>query len=122
MSGDAPDVLMLSLMVAVPLRIAELGPLPPKIRFWRMRTWAAASVDDVTSRGDILMYRHPKARGDTAQVFNNLARGLAALACCPGGVCFAGMHWCLDEHSMGRAGTHWETTTRPSREVKRRRR
>lgn len=30
------------------------------------------------------------------EVFNHLARGLAVLAFQPGGVTFAGMHWCAD--------------------------
>jgi hypothetical protein len=32
------------------------------------------------------------------EVFNHLARGLAVLACQPGGVTFAGRHWCAWTH------------------------
>jgi hypothetical protein len=33
-----------------------------------------------------------------AEAFNALARGLAALAYQPGGVKYAGLHWCVEEH------------------------
>lgn len=33
-----------------------------------------------------------------ADTFNALARGLALLAHCPGGVSFAGPHWCTESH------------------------
>jgi hypothetical protein len=32
------------------------------------------------------------------EVFNHLARGVAILACQPGGVTFAGLHWCAYPH------------------------
>jgi hypothetical protein len=32
------------------------------------------------------------------EVFNFLARGLAVLACQPGGVTFSGQHWCVHSH------------------------
>lgn len=32
------------------------------------------------------------------EVFNHLARGLAILACQPGGVTYAGQHWCAYSH------------------------
>lgn len=35
-----------------------------------------------------------EASWSAGEVFNWLARGLAVLACQPGGVTFAGMHWC----------------------------
>jgi hypothetical protein len=54
--------------------------------------WAAEGADQVVSRGDILQFRGGK-RGETAEVFAALARGLAALSTAPGGVTFAGRHW-----------------------------
>lgn len=42
------------------------------------------------------------ARGQASysagEVFNFLARGLAVLACQPGGVTYAGRHWCASPH------------------------
>lgn len=46
--------------------------------------------------------------GGTADGFNHLARGLAALAWCPGGVTAFGNHWCADhdlcEETAARVG------------------
>lgn len=39
------------------------------------------------------------------EVFNFLARGLACLACQPGGVTFAGRHWCAGHRECTDAGT-----------------
>lgn len=39
-----------------------------------------------------------EASWSAGEVFNFLARGLAVLACQPGGVTFAGLHWCAYSH------------------------
>lgn len=39
-----------------------------------------------------------EASWSAGEVFNHLARGLAVLACQPGGVTFAGQHWCVYSH------------------------
>ncbi len=45
----------------------------------------AAAIADPDARGG--------KRGEVARVFNAIARGLACLAFCPGGIVFAGHHW-----------------------------
>ena len=92
------DVLVLTLRLAVPLRIAELQLLAGETRTRQVRWWAREAGDVVAHKGDVLQYGGK--RGAAAMVFNHLARGLAALACMPGGVSFAGTHWCV-EHPRG---------------------
>lgn len=94
-SPPAQVALLATLAVAVQLRIHELQEMPERVRERWLRLWAAEAVDPLASRGDVLQYGGGK-RGEAAAVFNHLARGLAALAHCPGGVTFAGRHWCVD--------------------------
>jgi hypothetical protein len=65
----------------------------------------------VASKGDILQFRSKKA-GETAEVFNHLAKGLTALAHQPGGVTAFGRHWCVDHQQCldAQAGIHREPT------------
>lgn len=42
-------------------------------------------VDTLTSKGDILLYKSPK-KGDTAKVFNTLARAIAYMSFVTGGI------------------------------------
>ena len=99
-------MLSVILQVAIPLRMAELHAMSPTERRRIIRMWAADAADVVAVRGDQLMYRTKptKGEGGTADTFNHLARGLAALAYCPGGVLFTGRHWCV-EHPGGLAAT-----------------
>lgn len=92
------DALLFALAAAVPIRIAELMRLPPQLRNSTGSAWAAAGVDAVACHGDTLQFGG--RRGEAATVFNALARGVAALALAPGGVCFAGQHWCV-QHPFG---------------------
>ena len=94
---DANVALTATLQLAVPLWIAQLQQLAGDTRHEQARAWAEAAIDPVCSRADILLYRGGK-KGQAAEVFNHLARGLAALAHAPGGVTFAGLHWCTDPH------------------------
>lgn len=75
---------------AVPLRILELkargGPSDDDIRSCRYIS------ELLGEKGHLLMFRGKK-RGETAEVFNQLARGLAILSFVPGGVTFLGEHW-----------------------------
>jgi hypothetical protein len=90
-----------ALSVAVPLRIAELLALDDDDRAFTVDAWRQAAVQPITERGDLLLYGCGKSRserGKSAQTFNHLARALAALAFHPGGVRFAGRHWCALEH------------------------
>lgn len=110
---DAP--LVESLRVAVPLRIDELAQMDPDQRARVMDRWAAVGAELVAHHGDMLVFRtkagkrhtsecrerqqgvQPPQRCDclvgTAEVFNALAKGLAAGAFLPGGVEFAGCRW-----------------------------
>lgn len=89
------DVLPISLDAAVPLHIAELRTASQDDR----ARIARDSADTVASQGDVLQY------GGTgcAQAFNALARGLAAAAYQPGGITYAGRHWCTDHAACQRA-------------------
>jgi hypothetical protein len=89
---DADGLLGIALSAAVPLRIMELRRMEPAARQLRITEWAALAVDVVASQGDVIQYRS-KTKGATANAFNHLALGLAALAWQPGGVTFAGQHW-----------------------------
>ena len=97
---ESAGLLMVVLLTAVPLYIAELQRLQGETRTNQVRVWAAAAVDVLACQGDVLQYGG--ARGEAAHVFNHLARALAALAHTPGGVSFAGTHWCV-QHPMGTA-------------------
>jgi hypothetical protein len=94
---NAEHVLIPALAVAVPLWIHELQQLTGDTRDQQLRAWAAATVDQVCERGDILQFSGGK-KGQTAEAFNALARGLAAGAYVPGGITFAGLHWCVEPH------------------------
>jgi|SRR6266567_384926 len=87
-----PPALGVALGVAVPLWIAELQTLPASTRDSVRMQWARDAVEPITSRGDALQFGSKK-RGEAADVFNHLARGLAAAAFQPGGITFAGMHF-----------------------------
>lgn len=98
----ADVVLVETLRLAVPLRIEELAAMNDATRAATVTTWAAEAVEPIASRGDALQFGSKKS-GAVAEVFNHLARGLAALAYAPGGVLFAGTHWCAGEHRHGHA-------------------
>lgn len=85
---SAPSTVMtIALEAAVPLHIGDLARQP-----WQaVEEIAHASADIVASKGDVLQFGGRK--GEAAGAFNGLARGLAALAFCPGGVRFAGLHF-----------------------------
>jgi hypothetical protein len=104
-------ILIETLTVAVPLwieRIRDLGDTAARDSL--VREYAADAVDAVASRGDVLQFGG--ARGEAAAVFNATARGLAALACCPGGVTFLGVAWCVAHSPLGRAAESWEAVCR----------
>ena|SRR3990167_8501246 len=79
-----------ALEVAVPLHVMQLqargGPSQEDVDS------CAAIAELLGSKGDLLMFRGRK-RGETADVFNALARGIAILSFCPGGVTLFGEHW-----------------------------
>ena len=82
------ELLKMTLAAAVPLWIFEFKKLTPTQR----EAIAHEAGPIIAEKGDIIQFRSSK-RGETAKAFNQLARGLAALAFVPGGVDFAGMHF-----------------------------
>jgi len=85
--------LVATLGVAVPMRIEEMSTWDDAAR-QSMTTW---SVDIVCAHGDDLLYGGEHC----AKAFNALAQGLAILAYRPGGVTFAGLHWCVGSGHSG---------------------
>ncbi len=82
------DMLRSTLGVAIPLWVFELKKLPwPEIE-----KIAHESSQIIAEKGDVLQFRSKK-KGETAAAFNALAKGLAALSFCPGGVTFLGDHY-----------------------------
>ena len=82
---------MVCLEAAVPLHALEIRSLSEAAYDAELKRLSdIASL--IGSQGDNLMFRGKK-RGQAAEVFNALARGLALLAFAPGGVTFSGKHW-----------------------------
>lgn len=118
------SVLAISLEAAVPLWMAQLAALTPeeRIRIATESAQVIASQGDTLQFGSSRRHGHgtqqaerhlararrgaqcpdPKCwchhRGEpeysTGEVFNFLAKGLACAAFQPGGITFAGLHWC----------------------------
>lgn len=92
------EVLVMCLALAVPMRIEQLLAKPDRDRV--QRWWARRAADAIASDSADLIYSTKLEKGTAAKTFNRLAEGIAALALCPGGVLFAGTHWCVD-HAGG---------------------
>jgi hypothetical protein len=96
----APGVnhqMALALEAAIPLWLDVLAAMDEDERDRHIWWWAKTAIDPICTRGDNLMYGRSKTKAERAQVaqdFNYLASALAALAYSPGGVTFAGRHWC----------------------------
>jgi hypothetical protein len=84
------STLMTALDAAVPLHILLMRDWRPSQRINEAH-WASGVI---AAKGDVLQYGGKGAAG----AFNALARGLAAAAYQPGGVTFAGRHWCVEAH------------------------
>lgn len=84
------DHLLIALDAAVPLRIMMIRDRSPEMR----ASDGAFAVDVIASKSDALMFGGRK--GEAANAFNWLVKGLAALAYQPGGATFAGRHWCVN--------------------------
>ncbi len=88
--------LAMSLDAAVPLWIHQFRSLSDEEY---ATTLAELNASDFAARMEFLLH---KKEGETAKAFNDLAKGIALLSFCPGGVtCF---------------GRHWETKLEPERE------
>jgi hypothetical protein len=96
---EADSVLVISLQAAVPLRIMELRRYSAE----RLIELAREAGQHVASHGDDILFRSKK-KGATAEAFNQLVTGLAAAALVvPGGITFAGCHWCDDHRACEQA-------------------
>jgi hypothetical protein len=82
--------LSIALSAAVPLHIIELkakgGPDAEDLK------QAQEFSKDLGERGDVLLFGSKK-KGEAAGLFNGLAKSLAVLSFCPGGVTLFGNHW-----------------------------
>jgi hypothetical protein len=82
--------LSIALSVAVPLHIIKLkergGPDEADLKK------AREFNKDLSERGDVLLFGSKK-KGEAASLFNGLARSIAVLSFCPGGVTLFGSHW-----------------------------
>jgi len=83
-----------SLAFAVPLWIWDLRIYTDAQRAARANRCGRI----VAERGDVLQFGS-KRKGQAAEVFNALAEGLACAAYVPGGVTFAGRHWCTNHRA-----------------------
>jgi hypothetical protein len=99
MTSLADDITLTeTLRLAVPIHLAELCALPPHARAERARWWATDGARAVGERGDLLQFTRTKNRLRVANTFDQLARGLTALAVLdPDGVDAFGLHWCLND-------------------------
>lgn len=98
-AADPRSAMLLdTLALAVPLQIRELARLTHDQR----AETAERCAQVVAEHGDDLMFGS-RRKGETAHVFNALATGLALAAYQPGGVTFAGQHWCTDHARCERA-------------------
>ncbi len=92
MTAAEDDNLITALQAAVPLHMAEMRDWSEKRR--NNEGHFAAQV--IAAKGDVLQFGGSK-KGQAAHAFNWLARGLAVAAFQPGGVTFAGLHWCVED-------------------------
>lgn len=82
-----PTLLKTALSAAVPLWIARLRQ--ESLATLQYQTSDLAQL--VAEKGDRLMFRSKK--GETADVFNALAKGIAICAFAPGGITTFGLHF-----------------------------
>lgn len=103
------SLLPMALSASVSLLIFELRELAGSARSRRIQEWTSAgAVDQLAgTEAPSLMFGVGKGqRGEAARTFNALAKALAAMAFCPGGVTFAGQFWC-DTHRPGGGSAEW---------------
>lgn len=95
-STPGDELLVAYLDRIVPLLAADLRAMGAAERHEVTRAWTAAAVAPISEGGDTLRF----GGKDAADVFIHVARGLAALASCPGGVKFAGKSWSPDSREL----------------------
>jgi hypothetical protein len=81
----------------VTVYINQLREMDPPIRDTVLHSWRedAAGLTEVHDHPEL---HTGKTKAQTARIYDQLARGLAADAHRPGGVTFAGRHWCTQPH------------------------
>ena len=79
-------LLQSALLAAVPLWVWEMMEWPEE----QVRRTALNSMNMIAEHGDALICRE---KGRSAEAFNALAKGIASLSFCPGGVTTFGMHF-----------------------------
>lgn len=84
-------LLLTSLQAAVPLWYRELG-LPDTLAEHTKPDVLQPIQEAIAHHGDVLLFRGGK-KGETADVFNKMAKGMAILSCFPGGFDLFGRHW-----------------------------
>jgi hypothetical protein len=114
-SHPSADVLRISLEAAVPLWIDQLSRMPERDRERTRMAWAHEAADVIGSKGDALQYGGK--RGEAANAFNHLARGLAVGAFQPGGISFAGLHFEVTGDDLAAAAGRRLTRYPPKRDV-----
>ncbi|GAA3417666.1 hypothetical protein [Streptosporangium vulgare] len=95
MTDDRTALLLIGMEVMVPMSIAEIADWPEEDR----HAAAAAAVDVISSGADQIAEHNPRKRElPRGRVTATIARSLAVLAYQPGGVTWAGGHWCTAPH------------------------
>jgi hypothetical protein len=89
MSTIEGNILPLMLDAAVPLWVFEFQKLTVDERQEKIKE---CEKDDLCLRLEYVLHRGPK-EGDSARAFNDLAKAIALLSFCPGGVNAFGRHW-----------------------------
>ncbi|WP_326646088.1 hypothetical protein OG884_15665 [Streptosporangium sp. NBC_01755] len=106
MTADRTELLRIGMEVMVPMSIAAVAD-------WSAegRQAAAVSAADLISSGADQMWEHNPRKRDLPQgrVTATIARGLAVLAYQPGGVTWAGSHWCTAPHEGCPTPARWSS-------------
>lgn len=95
MSDDRTERLLLGMEAMVPMSIAAIADWSEEDR----QAAAVAAVDVISSGADQLGEHNARKRDlPRGRVTATIARSLAVLAYQPGGVTWAGGHWCTAPH------------------------
>lgn len=94
--AEQNPVLLAALDAAVPLWILEFRELPREEVLGRAR----GLEEVIAAHGDDLLFGGRRC----AEAFNAVAKGIAALSFCPGGVTVFGRHWEADAEPFGMMG------------------
>lgn len=93
------------LAIAVPAEIDRLRQVDDELRAQLIAAHTGRPVAElIGEQGDVLLYG---GRG-CVDAFATVARGLACLAWAPGGVTFAGLHFCAHHEECERADAELE--------------